>query len=109
MKSGCPVGPYVNHAPKTLLPCCASVSPHPDSVEVHQRSVRSTPQLVGALPKGSRWITFERETLPMVYEKSAVPGAPPVGAKSIEALPTFVVATAFGSNVGFVKDGPIAR
>ena len=71
--------------------------------------MRSTPQLAGALPKARRWITFVRETVPAVYEKTAVPGAPPVGAKSIEALPTFVVVTAFGSKVALAKEGPVVR
>src|SRR5258708_9821832 len=106
MKSGCPPGAYVNQAPKMLLPCCASVRPHPDSAEFHQRSVWSIPQLAGALPKGRRWICFARVTDPMVQVKRAGPPATPAGAKSNEAEPTFVATTAAGSKVP-VNEGPV--
>src|SRR4051812_44082633 len=104
MNSGCPDGPYVNHTPKKLLPCCASERPHPDSAGFHHRSVRSTPQLAGALPKPRRWICLVRETAPIVYEKVTLPVAAFV--KSNEAVPTFVVPTAAGLN-GPVNEGPV--
>src|SRR2546423_1579048 len=96
MKSGWPEGAYVNHAPKKLLPCCARVRPHPDSVDVHQRSVLSTPQFAGALPKGRRWMRVVRDAVPGIVQLNvAVPEAP---LKSNEAVPTFVVLTSFGLN-----------
>src|SRR5687767_4789936 len=104
MKSGCPDGAYVNQAPKTLLPCCASVRPHPDSAGFHQRSVRSTPQLAGALPNGKRWIWLLRVTDPTVQVKLA---GPP-GVNSNEAVPTLVLTTAAGSNAP-VNEGPVVR
>src|SRR5258706_14770430 len=108
MKSGCPEGAYVNQAPKRLLPCCASVRPHPDSAGFHQRSVWSIPQLGAALPKDRRWICFARETDPTVHMKRAGPPATPAGAKSNEAEPTFDVTTAPGLNVP-VNEGPVVR
>ena len=98
----------MNQTPKMLLPCCASVRPHPDSAAFHQRSVLSTPQLAGALPNERRWIGFERETGPTVYEKTALPATPPVGAKSKDAVPTFVAMIWFGLNVP-AKEGPVVR
>src|SRR5687768_57973 len=92
MKSGCPDGAYVNQAPNMLLPCCASVRPHPDSAGFHQRSVRSTPQLAGALPKGKRWICVEREFDPIVQVNVA--GPPGMNWKC--AVPTLVGATVAG-------------
>ena len=105
MKVGRPDGAYVNQAPKTLLPCCASVRPHPDSAGFHQRSVRSIPQLVGALPKGKRWICLLRVTDPTVQVKVADPLP---GANWNEAVPTFVLTTADGSNAP-VHEGPVER
>ena len=101
-------GPYVYHAPNTLLPCCASERPHPDSAAFHQRSVRSRPQAAGELPKGRRWMRFERGPDPTLYEKKTVPGGSPAGAKSNEAVPTFVRVTAAGLN-GAAYDGPVLR
>src|SRR5258706_10697788 len=108
IQSGCPPGAYVNQAPKTLLPCCASVRPHPDSEGFHQRSVRSIPQLGAALPKGRRWICFARVSDPTVQVKRAGPPATPAGAKSNEAEPTFVVTTAAGSKAP-ANEGPVVR
>src|SRR6188474_2579884 len=104
MKSGRPDGAYVNQAPNTLFPCCASVRPHPDSAGFHQRSVRSTPQLAGALPKGRRWIWLLRETDPTVQVKLA---GPP-GVNWNEAVPTLVLTTAFGSKAP-ANEGPVER
>src|SRR4051794_20520889 len=106
-KSGCPEGAYVNHAPKKLLPCCASVSPHPDSVDVHQRSVLSTPQLAGALPNDKRWMRVVLDAVPGIVQLNVA--APPPALKSNEAVPTFVVLTSFGLNWAFANDGPVVR
>src|SRR5260221_11392497 len=108
MKSGCPEGAYVNQAPKRLLPCCASVRPHPDSAEFHQRSVWSIPQLGAALPKGRRSICFVRASGPTLQVKRAGPPAAPAGAKSNEAVPTFDVTTAPGLK-GPANEGPVVR
>src|SRR5258706_15924780 len=104
MKRGVPEAPYVNQAPKTLLPCCASVRPHPDSAGFHQRSVRSTPQFGAALPKGRRWICLVRVVVPMVHVKVAVPP----GVNVNVAVPTLLETTAAGLN-GVANVGPVVR
>src|SRR5258705_13998479 len=102
MKRGVPEAPYVNQAPKTLLPCCASVSPHPDSAGFHQRSVRSLGQLVVALPKGKGWICLLRVTDPTDQVKLAT--SP--DANSNDAVRTFVLTTAAGPKAPAIE-GPV--
>jgi hypothetical protein len=98
-KRGAPSQSYVNRTPKTLLPCCDSARPQPDSTEFHQMSVKSVPQSGAALPKGWRVIAFDQLVPPMVPENRAHPAWRSVGAKSIVAEPTGVAVTWPGSKV----------
>src|SRR3954467_10872725 len=104
MKSGRPDGAYVNQEAKVLLPCCAIVRPHPDSAVFHHMSVRSIPQLAGALPKARRWICL----LPMIAPTAQVKVAEPPGVNWNEAVPTLVLVTAAGSKLP-AYEGPVER
>src|SRR5438046_1020651 len=103
LHSGWPSVSYANHTPKRLLPCCASVRPHPDSAGLYQMSVRSLPQTGDPLPNGWREMDFVCVTPATLYVKVAAE----YEEKSMVALPTLVAVTRAGSNVADEYAGPV--